>query len=84
MATFAHGNNGFVYDAHVNNDLNDYLLRYNSVAIFTWLGEGHAFKQITDIDTNGDITAEHTAIVDHGDGTYTNPIVFVPTKESEQ
>lgn len=65
MPLFAHEKDLTVYDPQPAADLNGYLLRYNSVAVFGWMSDGHTFKQVPDGTQHG--------ATDNGDGTYTNP-----------
>lgn len=66
MTTFAHEKNLTVFDPQENENLDEYLLRYNAVAVFTWVTSGHSFKEVPD----GTLHGAH----DNGDGTYTNPV----------
>ena len=72
MSKFAHEKDSTVYDPQPATDLSAYLLRYNAVAVYSWMLAGHAFKEVPEYVQHG----AH----DNGDGTYTNP----PPPPSEQ
>lgn len=65
MTTFAREKSLIVNDPQQNNSLQEYLLRYNAVAVYGWMSDGWVFKSVPD-------GTEHGA-TDNGDGTYTNP-----------